>query len=138
VIEHVHGMTQRAVQIARQLLDFYKTESTQTTQSVNSTSSPQLILPTPVVPAAAPNTPKKEALPAPMGPSLLPNATMKSIENKIKRGSMNDATQNTPSPKTHPAVNPVLLQQQMESGMDAQLEMQADSQPKNHADAHNQ
>lgn len=125
VVEHVTGMTQRGVQIGRELLDFYMNElkqqqATPTTQNGHASANtnvitPQLTLPTPAASTATTPLPaaSKQALPAPAGPSLLPNATMQTIESK----------QPGPTPKS-PPINPVLLQQQMESKMDAEMAME--------------
>ena len=52
VVEHIHGMTPRAVQIARQLLDFYFNETkqqgnTNSKNNPNTSSIPDAILPAP-------------------------------------------------------------------------------------------
>jgi len=142
VIEHVTGMTQRAVQIGRALLDFYMNELKQqqaaataqnvsagananaNTSSTNALALPEPVLPTPAestptpAPASPPTTPN--LLPAPAGPSLLPSATMQTIESKQP-----GLPKPTPAAKPKsPSVNPVLLQQQMESKMDAQMDME--------------
>lgn len=152
VIEHVQGMTQLGVQIARQMLDFYMQELKQQQaqqqaqpSATQNTNIPAVALPVPQVSTQDANKKKskKRDLPAPAGPSLLPDATMQSIEHKNDGGK--PVSQNTNSSalinadqieqdaqqeikhKKKFAENPALLQQEMESKMDMQLEMQSKS-----------
>lgn len=89
VIEHVPNMTQRGVQIARALLDFYMTElknnpSDSGNAAANSTTTPAVAIPAPQGNATKipVNTAPKDILPPPSGLSLLPDATLKTITSK--------------------------------------------------------
>lgn len=183
VVEHIHGMSQRAVQISRQLIDFYFNELKQQ-QAQNPTAAainvnpPVSDLPLPMpeanqtsatnsAPAQAPSTTSsKQMLPAPAGASLLPNVTMKSIETKNTTNGPDADTmpqapaapaqtvlqqQNATTPtkpknskkpkKAKNKVDATLLQQQMESKMDMQLDMQNMAPPEEksaHATTQNQ
>ncbi len=165
-VEHIHGMTQEGVQIARQLLDFYFKEksvsvgvSNSMSESGSQNSTLKIILPKPTIDTnTSVNTVKKQNLPAPSGPSLLPNATINSIHRKkplnakqveedvqqeIKQddATTNQQSQNIEAPQpqsTNPAQqsspsvikSPYLdqLQQQMEMKVKTQMEMQAEMQ----------
>ncbi|HLB56813.1 MAG TPA: penicillin-binding protein 2 [Coxiellaceae bacterium] len=148
-VEHIAGMTQRGVLIARKLLDFYMREQS-ANASKNINTAPQVALPTPQAPAKnTENTAgkvKKQNLPAPAGPSLLPNETMKSIENKKPVPTNNSNTNANTIPPTTQNNNPAQqttsksvihsayldqLQQEMETKVKAQMEMQADMQNSN-------
>lgn len=156
VVEHVAGMTQRGVLIARKLLDFYLKENaananpngntnTNTTPNPNATLQPAL--PKPQGSSTPSPAVKKQNLPPPAGPSLLPGTTMKSIKSTKPSASPQPAApptssnattltaQNTTAPAQPTAPNPVIhsqyldqLQQQMEMKVKAQMQMQAEIQ----------
>lgn len=160
VIEHIHGMTQRAVQIARALIDFYmnelKTEqaaqanTTNATTGTNANTQPTAILPKPETGSApaATGKVKKQNLPAPTGPSLLPQETLKSIKSRQPspantqpnntQQNPQQNTQNTQPNQSQHNTTPVIhsayldqLQQEMEAKVNAQVAMQAETQHAN-------
>ncbi|OGT41192.1 MAG: penicillin-binding protein 2 [Gammaproteobacteria bacterium RIFCSPHIGHO2_12_FULL_40_19] len=128
VVEHIHGMSQRAVQIARQLMDFYF-KALKAQEALNAKTNPPL--PAGALPVPQENTEKpvitdtkanaKENLPPPAGPSLLPNATMKSILNK---DPASDPKNTTPATSQKPLDAKELEQ-------DTQQEIQQDTQKTN-------
>ena len=117
VVEHIHGMSQSAVQIARQLIDFYMQEQKQETPTVNPdiTSIPQAILPTPQGNTQPTPFVEKHNLPAPAGASLISGRSLQSVKSK--------QPENLPKPSGS-TESSAELQQQMESGIDTQMDMQ--------------
>ncbi|MCX7121260.1 MAG: penicillin-binding protein 2 [Gammaproteobacteria bacterium] len=101
VVEHIHGMSQAAVLIARQLIDFYlKEQAAQNPAITNSnvTTLPQAILPAPQGNAAPQPTTDKHNLPAPAGASLISDRSMQSVTSKQPDKNNNSQAPNLPKP----------------------------------------
>lgn len=95
VVEHIHGMSQRAVQIARQLLDFYFNEL-----KAEQAQEQAKIAAQPLIPA-----PKN----APVSIPALPQPNNNAPKSDISHPARDDAAQ--------------ALQQQMDAKVDAEVEM---------------
>lgn len=140
VVEHIHGMTQRAVQIARQLTDFYMQELKQEHPTQISNAAPA-VLPAPqenttlstintatdanenTTQPLTPTTPMKQPLPSPDNKEQINNALRTNLPKTIQK-------------KNHAV--PAELQQQMETGLDTQLDVQTQKMDQKNATSNSQ
>ena len=157
VVEHIHGMSQRAVQIARQLMDFYFNELKNNPENNNSASTPTVALPSPQGSTTTTPPAQKQNLPAPAGASLLPGVSMDAVTDKKNKDNKNlptpkgsdtnqmknalksdlsqeldkhnnsENTSNKDNKHKNSSKNesPAQLQQQMENGINLQMDMQS-------------
>ena len=129
VVEHIHGMTQRGVQIARQLIDVYMNEIQQTQQAQTPSLSGSAVLPAPKVGSGIGDQ-GSPALPEPKGGA---GNTPQEISQPSSTTEKNSGNSNTPT-----LPSPTELQQQMETGIDTQVDMQEQSEKNKNATPQNQ
>ncbi|PIZ03724.1 MAG: penicillin-binding protein 2 [Gammaproteobacteria bacterium CG_4_10_14_0_8_um_filter_38_16] len=146
VLEHIHGMTQKAVQIGRQLLDFYINELQQQQQLQQQENANLPTIPEPTSSTNNNTTTNNTSLPAPQtqntnaSPTLPSPQNLKTIKQELNSDLINELNGSKKTKKTKKTKQPNInqLQHQMDMKMDAQIDMQSQLQGPSNADTNSQ